>query len=161
MRKNHFLCSHLTPSKNYLKIYRRGQTLFQSSIFNPITLSPKADSLNFDFPETPSFLNDFDFPLHNEILTKPTEINAVPPNLEQHPPFNNSAGSEEILEATNSSAQKRKRGRKPKIMTVEDKMMGTQRRLERNRVFARENRKRKKEYIASLEAEVYSLLFLD
>jgi len=39
-------------------------------------------------------------------------------------------------------------------MTIEDKMKGTQRRLERNRIFARENRKRKKEYIASLEAEV-------
>lgn len=93
--------------------------------------------------------------MYNETLTKLTEQDIVFPSLGHYPTFNNSAGSEEAPESTNSPAQKRKRGRKPKIMTVEDKKIGTQRRLERNRVFARENRKRKKEYIASLEAEVY------
>lgn len=116
-----------------------------------ISLTPKSDLLDFKFPEAPSFLNDFNFPPYDETLGKPLEP-TIDPLLGHY--VNQFVNSETILEHPQSPSLKRKRGRKPKIMTVEDKIKGTQRRLERNRIFARENRKRKKEYIASLEAEV-------
>eukprot|EP00826_Nyctotherus_ovalis_P038878 TRINITY_DN3680_c0_g1_i4.p2 TRINITY_DN3680_c0_g1~~TRINITY_DN3680_c0_g1_i4.p2 ORF type:complete len:116 (+),score=31.93 TRINITY_DN3680_c0_g1_i4:378-725(+) len=53
---------------------------------------------------------------------------------------------------------KSKRGRKPKEKTVEMQLQNEKKRMERNRVFAKENRRKKKEYIASLEAQVVLLL---
>ena len=53
---------------------------------------------------------------------------------------------------------KSKRGRRSRKQTNQDKIMDERRRMEKNRIFARENRKRKKEYIASLEAQVYYII---
>jgi len=49
----------------------------------------------------------------------------------------------------------KKRGRKKKKVSPEILQADTVKRMERNRLFARENRKRKKEYIKNLEAEVF------
>lgn len=140
---------------NILINFRKDQAFFQNLRISPLLLSPKSESLGFDLPEVPSFLSDFSFPCCGETLAKSAES---PVSCEHRATVVLSAGSEDVPEPSQSSLR-RKRGRKPKVMTVEDKIIGTQRRLERNRVFARENRKKKKEYIAKLEGEVSFIFY--
>ena len=54
--------------------------------------------------------------------------------------------------------QKPKRGRKRKERTIESELKTAQIRMERNRIFARQNRQRKKEYITCMETKVSNLL---
>ncbi len=49
---------------------------------------------------------------------------------------------------------KGRRGRKKKRITAEAKVLETQKKLEKNREFARQNRRRKKQYINTLENQV-------
>ena len=55
------------------------------------------------------------------------------------------------------SKQKTRRGRKQRELTEEDQVLNQQKRMEKNRLFAKQNRMRKKEYIATLEAKLENL----
>ena len=84
--------------------------------------------------------------LNNQLQPIITPI--IPNNSDQSSP-------DETMKITGEI--KTKRGRKRKIKTAEAQLKTDQIRMERNRMFAKQNRERKKEYVASLECKVAAL----
>ena len=83
----------------------------------------------------------------------PVPSSTVPPSITISPPTKEEPQIPEP-EPSPTEKPKSKRGRKKKKVTPEIIEADTKRRMERNRVFARENRRKKKQYIYTMEGEV-------
>ena len=137
-------------------IYNNSSPLiFQSSLLNSWdTFSRDNVSLeNFnpisEYTPFPTYLN--------MIINDPSSIERL--NQQTLPPIipEKKVEPATILPSKECPKPKSKRGRKPKEKTVEMQLLNEKKRLEKNRLFAKENRRRKKEYIVSLETQVISI----
>ncbi len=102
--------------------------------------SPASRSPSFSLTELPAPIQLSELPVPG----------ADPGSAEQE-------GPSEPAELSESCEPKRKRGRKKRYVTEEQRREKEEKRVERNRYFARENRRRKKEYVTQLERRIESL----
>ena len=130
----------------------------ESNLVNSWHINSVVDaSLNFDVSETPPINQGHTLPPYVQTLIP--ELNEIQMAPDQSTEVINNRKSP--IHSLLSTKEKSRRGRKKKNHTPESLEEYTRKRMEKNRMHAKVNRQRKKDYIAKLEAEVNKYVIID